>query len=67
MVPVLKLAKVPLHGPFPQHIKLTPQLGVTCKHAQGALDPTACATDEDMEQSGASRGPWGTPFVTGFH
>ena len=44
--------KVPLDGiPFPLGVKCTTQLGVICKLAEGALDPTVHVTDEDIKEA----------------
>ena len=50
MGPLLKLIQVLLDGiPSLQHMNRTTQLGVVCKLAEGALDPTVYV-DEDIKQ-----------------
>ncbi|KAK4826497.1 hypothetical protein QYF61_009570 [Mycteria americana] len=50
--PLLKAVKVPLDGiPSLKCINVTTQLGVICKLAEGALNPTAYAIDEDIDPS----------------
>ncbi|KAK4827897.1 hypothetical protein QYF61_022320 [Mycteria americana] len=45
------LVQVPLHGiPSLRHVNRTTQLGVICRLAEGALDPTAYVIDEDTKQ-----------------
>ncbi|GAB0179470.1 cAMP-dependent protein kinase inhibitor alpha [Grus japonensis] len=47
----LNAVKVPLDGiPSLQRVDHTTQLGVIGKLADGALDPTVCDIDKDMEQ-----------------
>jgi len=49
-------------------VDCSPQLGVISKLAEGALDPTADVTDEDILKSiNPSRDPRGTPLVTDLH
>ncbi|KAK4822574.1 hypothetical protein QYF61_017160 [Mycteria americana] len=51
MGPLLKLVQVPLNGiPSLRHVNHTTQLGVLCKFAEGALDPTVYVVDEDIKQ-----------------
>ncbi|KAK4816954.1 hypothetical protein QYF61_025874 [Mycteria americana] len=51
MGPLLELVLVPLDGIlFLRHVNHTTQLGVICKSAEGALDPTVYAIDEDIKQ-----------------
>ena len=48
---LLQPVKVPLDGILSlKYIKCTTQLGVICKFAKGALDPTVHVTDEDIKQ-----------------
>ncbi|KAK4805320.1 hypothetical protein QYF61_018183 [Mycteria americana] len=47
---LLKPVKVPLDGiPSLKHINCTTQLGVFCKLAEGALNPTVYAIDENIK------------------
>ncbi|KAK4823530.1 hypothetical protein QYF61_003039 [Mycteria americana] len=49
--PLLKLVQVPLNGiPSLRRVNCTTQLGVICKPAECALDPTVCVIDEDIKQ-----------------
>ncbi|KAK4827202.1 hypothetical protein QYF61_015230 [Mycteria americana] len=49
--PTLKPVKIPLDGiPSLQHVDCTTQLGVVSKLAEGALNPTAHATNKDVIQ-----------------
>ncbi|KAK4811988.1 LOW QUALITY PROTEIN: hypothetical protein QYF61_022984 [Mycteria americana] len=49
--PLLKLVQVPLDGiPSLRYVNHTTQLGVVCKLAKGALDPTVYVIDEDTKQ-----------------
>ncbi|KAK4829865.1 hypothetical protein QYF61_007257 [Mycteria americana] len=58
MGPLLKLVQVPLDGiPSLRHVNCTTQLGVTCKLAEGALDPTVYVIDEDIKQYWSQYGP----------
>ncbi|KAK4828118.1 hypothetical protein QYF61_023916 [Mycteria americana] len=51
MGPLFKLVQVPLDGiPSLGHVNHTIQLGVVCKLAEGALDPTVYVIDEDIKQ-----------------
>ena len=51
MGPLLELVHVPLDGILSlRHVNCTIQLGVVCKLAEGALDPTVCVIDEDIKQ-----------------
>ncbi|KAK4826191.1 hypothetical protein QYF61_006135 [Mycteria americana] len=51
MGPLLELVQVPLDGiPSLRRVNCTSQLGVICKFAEGALDPTAWVIDEDIKQ-----------------
>ncbi|KAK4815585.1 hypothetical protein QYF61_004800 [Mycteria americana] len=48
---LLKLVQVPLSGiPSLRCVNHTTQLGVICKFAEGALDPTVYGTDEDIKE-----------------
>jgi len=45
--PLLELVQVPLDGiPSLRHVNRTTQLGVTCKLAEGALEPAFYVTDD---------------------
>ncbi|KAK4822945.1 hypothetical protein QYF61_023445 [Mycteria americana] len=49
--PLLQLVQVPLDDiPSFRHVNCTTQLGVICKLAEGALDPTLYIIDEDIKQ-----------------
>jgi len=49
--PLFELVQVPLDGiPSLRHVDCTPQLGVICKLAEGAVDPTVHIIDEDVKQ-----------------
>ncbi|KAK4818032.1 hypothetical protein QYF61_004156 [Mycteria americana] len=49
--PLLELVQVPLDGILSlRRVNRTTQLGVVCKLAEGALDPTVCVIDEDIKQ-----------------
>ncbi|KAK4831400.1 hypothetical protein QYF61_017531 [Mycteria americana] len=51
MGPLLKLVQVPVDGiPSLRCVNSTTQLGVICKLAEGALDPTVYVIDEDVKQ-----------------
>ncbi|PKU33886.1 neuropilin and tolloid-like protein 1 [Limosa lapponica baueri] len=51
MGPLLKLFQVPLSGILSlRFVNCTTQLGVTCKLAKGALDPTVYVIDEYIKQ-----------------
>ncbi|KAF4788894.1 hypothetical protein TURU_157112 [Turdus rufiventris] len=51
MNPLLKRVQIPLDGiPFFCCANCITQLGAICKLAKGALDPTVCVTDEDIEE-----------------
>ncbi|KAK4816042.1 hypothetical protein QYF61_011050 [Mycteria americana] len=51
MGPLLELVQVPLDGnPSLRHVNCTTQLGVICKLAEGALDPTVYVIDEVIKQ-----------------
>ncbi|KAK4810846.1 hypothetical protein QYF61_008818 [Mycteria americana] len=51
MGPLLELVQVPLNGiPSFWRVNSTTQLGVICKLAEGALDPTVNVIDEDIKQ-----------------
>ncbi|KAK4820335.1 hypothetical protein QYF61_024873 [Mycteria americana] len=53
MGPLHQLVQVPLDGILSlRHVNCTTQLGVLCKLAEGALDPTVCVIDEDIKYSG---------------
>jgi len=68
MVPLLQPVQVPLDGlPSRQCIDFTTQLGVICKHAEGALDAIICVTDKDVEDTGPKTDHGGTPLVTSLH
>ncbi|KAK4816418.1 hypothetical protein QYF61_016854 [Mycteria americana] len=50
--PLLELVQVPLDGiPSLRRVNCTTQLGVVCKFAEGALDPTVYVIDEDAPMS----------------
>ncbi|KAK4816170.1 hypothetical protein QYF61_011552 [Mycteria americana] len=52
MGPLLELVQVPLDGiPSLRRVNLTTQLGVICKLAEGALNPTVYVIDEDSKQN----------------
>ncbi|KAK4818966.1 LOW QUALITY PROTEIN: hypothetical protein QYF61_022633 [Mycteria americana] len=56
--PLLQLVQDPLDGiPSLRCVNHTTQLGVVCKLAEGALDPTAYAVDEDIKQYWSQYGP----------
>ncbi|KAK4824889.1 hypothetical protein QYF61_021129 [Mycteria americana] len=56
--PLLKLVKVPLDGiPSLKGISCTTRLGVICKLAEGALNPTAYAINKDTERYQSQHGP----------
>ncbi|KAK4816210.1 hypothetical protein QYF61_013448, partial [Mycteria americana] len=58
MGPLLELVQVPLDGiPLLRCVNLTTQLGVICKLADSALDPTVYVIDEDTKQSWSQYGP----------
>ncbi|KAK4823539.1 hypothetical protein QYF61_003171 [Mycteria americana] len=58
MGPLLKLVQVPLDGiPSLRHVNCTTRLGVVCKLAEGALDPTVYVTDEDIKEYWSQYGP----------
>ncbi|KAK4824943.1 hypothetical protein QYF61_021631, partial [Mycteria americana] len=58
MGPLLELVQVPLDGILSlRHVNHTTQLGVVCKFAEGALDPTVCVIDEDINQYWSQHGP----------
>ncbi|KAK4831203.1 hypothetical protein QYF61_016040 [Mycteria americana] len=58
MGPLLQLVQVPLDGiPSLRRVNHTTQLGVACKLAEGALDPTVCVIDEDIKQYWSQYGP----------
>ena len=49
--PLLKLVQVPLNGiPSLRCVNCTAQLGVICKLAESALNPTVYVMDEDIKQ-----------------
>ena len=49
MGPLFKHVQVPLDSSYPFHcINFTMQLDVIRKHAEGILNPTAYATDKDL-------------------
>ncbi|KAK4829697.1 hypothetical protein QYF61_006072 [Mycteria americana] len=51
MDPLLKLVKAPLDGLLSlSHVNCITQLGVICKLAEGALNPTVYVIDEDIKQ-----------------
>ncbi|KAK4831353.1 hypothetical protein QYF61_017484 [Mycteria americana] len=55
MDPLLELVQVPVNGTLSlRHVNCTTQLGVVCKLAEGALDPTVYVIDEDIKHG--SRG-----------
>ena len=48
---LLKPVQVPLDGiPYPMCVISTTQLGVVCKLAESALDPTVCVAYKDVKQ-----------------
>ena len=48
---LLELVQVPLDGiPSLRCVSCTTQLGVICRLAEGALDPTVYVSDEDIKQ-----------------
>ncbi|KAK4829013.1 hypothetical protein QYF61_001769 [Mycteria americana] len=56
--PLLKLAQVPLDGILSLRcVNCSTQLGVVCKLAEGALDPTVYVIDEDIKQYWSQYGP----------
>ncbi|KAK4816932.1 hypothetical protein QYF61_025428 [Mycteria americana] len=56
--PLLELVQVPLDGmPSLRLVNRTSQLGVICKLAEGALNPTVCGADEDIKQYWSQYGP----------
>ncbi|KAK4806151.1 hypothetical protein QYF61_001078 [Mycteria americana] len=56
--PRLQPVKVPLDGiPSLRHVNCTTQLGVICKLAEGALNPTVYVIDEDIKQDWSQYGP----------
>ncbi|KAK4832883.1 hypothetical protein QYF61_026433 [Mycteria americana] len=58
MGPLLKLVQVLLDGiPSFWHVNRTTQLGVICKLAEDALNPTVYVTDEDIKQYWSRHGP----------
>jgi len=58
MGPLLKLVQLPLDGISSlRHVNCTTQLGVIGKLAEGALDPTAYVTDEDIKEYLSQYGP----------
>ncbi|KAK4826501.1 hypothetical protein QYF61_009574 [Mycteria americana] len=58
MGPLLELVQVPLDGiPSLRHVNHTTQLGVVCKLAEGALNPTVHVIDEDIKQYRSQYGP----------
>ncbi|KAK4816374.1 hypothetical protein QYF61_016278 [Mycteria americana] len=58
MGPLLELVQVPLDGILSlRHVNNTTQLGVICKFAESALDPTVYVIDEDMKQYWSQYGP----------
>ncbi|KAK4820500.1 hypothetical protein QYF61_000079, partial [Mycteria americana] len=68
MGPLLKLVQVPLNGISSLRcVNRTTQLGVTCKLAEGALDPTVYVIDEILNSTGPNTHPGGTPLVTDLH
>ncbi|KAK0679652.1 MA2A1 mannosidase, partial [Pygoscelis papua] len=58
--PLLELVQVPLDGiPSLWHVNRSTQLGVNCKLAEGALNPTVYVIDEDIKQYRSQYGPLG--------
>ncbi|KAK4824277.1 hypothetical protein QYF61_012837 [Mycteria americana] len=58
IVPLLQLVQVLLDGILSlRHVNRTTQLGVICKLAEGALNPTVCVIDEDIKQYWSQYGP----------
>ncbi|KAK4825808.1 hypothetical protein QYF61_002413 [Mycteria americana] len=58
MGPLLQLVQVPLDGiPSLRPVNRSTQLGVICKLAEGALDPSVYVTDEDIKQYWSQYGP----------
>ncbi|KAK4807441.1 hypothetical protein QYF61_001992 [Mycteria americana] len=52
MGPLLQLVQVPLDGILSlRHVNHTTQLGIICKLAEDALDPTVYVVDEDIKHS----------------
>jgi len=50
MGPLLELVQVPLDGILSLRcVNCTTQLGVTCKLAEGAFNPTVYVTDKDIK------------------
>ena len=47
----------PVWRPVPLACHCSPQLGVSSKFSEGALDPAGDATDEDTEESQPQHGP----------
>jgi len=65
--PLLKLVQVLLGGvPSLRYVYRTTQLGVICKLAEGALDPTESLM-KILNSSGPIMDPWGKPLVTDLH
>ncbi|KAK4831029.1 LOW QUALITY PROTEIN: hypothetical protein QYF61_014917 [Mycteria americana] len=58
MGPLLQLVQVPLDGiPSLRRVNHTTQLGVICKLAEGALNPTVHVIDDDIKQYWSQYGP----------
>ncbi|KAK4824302.1 hypothetical protein QYF61_013047, partial [Mycteria americana] len=73
MGPLLKPVKVPLDGiPSLKRINCTTQLGLICKLAEGALNPTVYVINKDIEQYWVQYGPlrsttcYCSPFAYSF-
>jgi len=66
MGPPLKPVQIPLdHIPSTWHANHTTLLGVTCKLAEGALNPTICVVYKD--NTSPNTNPLGMPLVTELH
>ncbi|KAK4822416.1 hypothetical protein QYF61_015163 [Mycteria americana] len=58
MGPLLELVQVPVNGiPSLRRVSRTTQVGVICKLAEGALDPSVYVVDEDIKQCCSQYGP----------
>ncbi|KAK4810201.1 hypothetical protein QYF61_011795 [Mycteria americana] len=56
--PLLKIVQVPLDGiPSLRRVNHTTQVGVVCRLAEGALDPSVYVIDEDIKQYWSQYGP----------
>jgi len=66
--PFLDLVQVPLDGIVSlRRVDHTTELDVTCRLAEGALNPAVCVFDEDIKQYWSQYRPVGTPLVTDLH